>query len=126
MGDFYIIHFCYLLRKITGYNTIKYDTKSAKFLKCVKRMIEYQIPKSAVDFSEGIKKNYFATVASQLNDSHRFGFSDNGKPSGTAGRPMLAALQGSGMGEIRVVVRYYGGVLLGIGGLVRANSGGVQ
>ncbi|AMQ92524.1 IMPACT family protein [Aggregatibacter actinomycetemcomitans] len=127
MGDFYIIHFCYLLRKITGYNTIKYDTKSAKFLKCVKRMIEYQIPKSAVDFSEGIKKNYFATVAGQLNDSHQFGFSDDGKPSGTAGKPMLAALQGSGVGEISaVVVRYYGGVLLGTGGSVRAYSGGVQ
>ncbi|KYK75945.1 hypothetical protein [Aggregatibacter actinomycetemcomitans] len=37
-------------------------------------MIEYQIPKSAVDFSEEIKKNYFATVAGQLNDSHQFGF----------------------------------------------------
>ncbi|EKX92948.1 hypothetical protein SA3033_03265 [Aggregatibacter actinomycetemcomitans serotype d str. SA3033] len=39
---------------------------------------------------------------------------------------MLAALQGSGMGEIRVVVRYYGGVLLGTGGSVCAYSGGVQ
>ncbi|KYK75946.1 hypothetical protein SA2149_03695 [Aggregatibacter actinomycetemcomitans serotype e str. SA2149] len=40
---------------------------------------------------------------------------------------MLAALQGSGVGEISaVVVRYYGGVLLGTGGSVRAYSGGVQ
>lgn len=47
--------------------------------------------------------------------------SDDGEPSGTAGRPLLAVLQGSGLGDIAIVVtRYYGGVNLGTGGLVRA------
>ena len=47
--------------------------------------------------------------------------SDDGEPSGTAGRPALAVLRGSGMGDIGVVVtRYFGGSLLGKGGLVRA------
>ena len=46
---------------------------------------------------------------------------DDGEPSGTAGRPILAVLQGSGLGDIAVVVtRYYGGTRLGTGGLVRA------
>jgi uncharacterized YigZ family protein len=53
--------------------------------------------------------------------------SDAGEPSGTAGRPALAVLQGSGLGDVVVVVtRYFGGVLLGTGGLVRAYSDAVR
>jgi len=54
-------------------------------------------------------------------------FSDDGEPSGTAGKPMLAVLQGSGIvGICASVVRYYGGVQLGTGGLVRAYSDAVR
>ncbi|PKL07655.1 MAG: YigZ family protein [Spirochaetae bacterium HGW-Spirochaetae-7] len=49
--------------------------------------------------------------------------SDDGEPSGTSGRPLLAVVKGSGMGNIAVVVtRYFGGTLLGTGGLVKAYS----
>lgn len=53
--------------------------------------------------------------------------SDDGEPSGTAGRPALAVLQGSGVGDVAVVVtRYFGGTKLGTGGLVRAYSDAVR
>ena len=68
-----------------------------------------------------------AWVAGRPDDSQQLGFSDDGEPAGTAGKPMLAQLMGSGVGEITaVVVRYYGGILLGTGGLVKAYGGGVQ
>ena len=53
--------------------------------------------------------------------------SDAGEPSGTAGRPALAVLSGSGLGDAAVVVtRYFGGTKLGTGGLVRAYSDAVR
>ena len=53
--------------------------------------------------------------------------SDDGEPSGTAGRPALAVLQGSRLGNVSVVVtRYFGGTLLGTGGLVRAYGDAVR
>ena len=53
--------------------------------------------------------------------------SDDGEPSGTAGRPMLDVVQGAGLRNVLVVVtRYFGGTLLGTGGLVRAYSQAVQ
>lgn len=53
--------------------------------------------------------------------------SDDGEPAGTAGRPALAVLRGSGLGDVAVVVtRYFGGTKLGTGGLVRAYSDAVR
>jgi uncharacterized YigZ family protein len=52
---------------------------------------------------------------------------DAGEPSGTAGRPALSVLRGSGLGDVAVVVtRYFGGTKLGTGGLVRAYSDAVR
>lgn len=52
---------------------------------------------------------------------------DDGEPSGTAGRPALSVLKGSGVGDIAIVItRYFGGTKLGTGGLVRAYSDAVR
>jgi uncharacterized YigZ family protein len=52
---------------------------------------------------------------------------DDGEPAGTAGRPALAVLRGSGLGDVAVVVtRYFGGTKLGTGGLVRAYGDAVR
>ena len=54
-------------------------------------------------------------------------FSDDGEPNGTAGAPILDALRGAGLTNVvAVVTRYFGGTLLGTGGLVRAYSGSTR
>jgi len=69
----------------------------------------------------------WAYIGGSPKDSVNMGCSDDGEPKGTAGKPMLAVLQGSQVGEIvAVVVRYSGGIKLGTGGLVRAYSNGLQ
>ena len=71
--------------------------------------------------------NCFAFVAGPPGSTAAIGSGDDGEPPGTAGRPMLSVLLNSGVGDVAVVVtRYFGGVKLGKGGLVRAYSGAVQ
>lgn len=58
----------------------------------------------------------------RLGQNYRF--NDDGEPSGTAGKPILAAIDGQGLDGVAVVVtRWFGGVLLGSGGLMRAYGG---
>lgn len=86
----------------------------------------------ALAFLEEMRKKYwnathncFAYVIGEHREVVRAG--DDGEPSGTAGRPMLDVLLGEELYNTAVVVtRYFGGTLLGTGGLVRAYSKAVQ
>jgi len=71
--------------------------------------------------------NCWAYVVGVPGNTGQIGMSDDGEPHGTAGRPMLTVLLHSQIGDLcAVVTRYFGGTLLGKGGLVKAYSGGVQ
>lgn len=80
----------------------------------------------AQEFIEAVKKKYWdarhncsAFSIGETNPLTRC--SDDGEPGGTAGKPILEVIQGSGICNIVIVVtRYFGGILLGTGGLVRA------
>lgn len=66
------------------------------------------------------RHNVYAYV---LNEDNRMRYSDDGEPHGTAGKPILDIINGFELKDVTVVVtRYFGGVLLGTGGLVRAYS----
>ncbi len=62
-----------------------------------------------------------AFIAGPPGEQTAIGFSDDGEPGGTAGRPMYQVIEGSGLGQVAcVVTRYFGGTKLGTGGLARA------
>lgn len=103
--------------------------KKSRFIATVKPI---KSEEEALTFIEGLKKKYWnathncsAYVIGKQFQIQRC--SDDGEPSGTAGRPMLDVLLGEEIHDVAVVVtRYFGGTLLGTGGLVRAYSGSVQ
>lgn len=103
--------------------------KKSRFIATV-RPVETE--EEALAFIEEMKKKYwdarhncFAYVLGERQEIMRF--SDDGEPSQTAGKPMMDVLTGAGLTNTAVVVtRYFGGTLLGTGGLVRAYSAAVQ
>jgi uncharacterized YigZ family protein len=115
-------------------------SKTVSFKEEIKksRFITYLAPvaskQAALDYLQSIKvlhqearHHCWAYVAASPKNSVLMGCSDDSEPKGTAGKPMMALLQGCNVGEIMaVVVRYSGGIKLGTGGLVRAYSNGIQ
>ncbi|GIU17414.1 MULTISPECIES: YigZ family protein [unclassified Shewanella] len=96
-----------------------FHCQSAEELKCVLTDLKIEYP--------GANHYCYAFVGGAPNDSINMGSSDDGEPSGSAGRPMLAALLGANIGEMgAIVIRYFGGTKLGVGGLVRAYSSGIK
>ncbi|ACA84324.1 YigZ family protein [Shewanella woodyi] len=110
---------------------IEEEIKHSRFISFLFHCQSYEELKCALT---NIKADYpganhycYAFVAAEPGNTLAMGSSDDGEPSGSAGRPMLATLQGADVGEIgAVVVRYFGGTKLGVGGLVRAYSSGIK
>ena len=111
---------------------IAYEGGEADFVEKKSRFLATAKPvkteEEALAFIESMKKKYWnathncwAYVIGERGELQRC--SDDGEPSGTAGRPMLDVLLGEGVRDVVVVAtRYFGGTLLGTGGLVRAYS----
>ena len=103
--------------------------KKSRFIATV-RLVESE--EEALTFIEEMKKKYWDArhncyVYSVGMNREYTRCSDDGEPSGTAGRPMLDVILGEDIYNVAVVVtRYFGGILLGTGGLVRAYSKAVQ
>lgn len=103
--------------------------KKSRFIATIRPV---QTEEEAMAFIEEMKKKYYDArhncSAVVIGNKAQFTrSSDDGEPSGTAGRPMLEVLLGSEIRNIAVVVtRYFGGTLLGTGGLVRAYSSAVK
>lgn len=103
--------------------------KKSRFIATVRPV---SCEEQALEFISDMKKKYwdarhncFAYVIGERHELARF--SDDGEPGGTAGKPMLDVLLGEDLHNVAVVVtRYFGGTLLGTGGLVRAYSGAVK
>ena len=107
----------------------EYVEKKSRFIATLQKC---ESEEEAFLFIEKMKKKYwdarhncYAFVIGAKGELARF--SDDGEPGGTAGRPMLEVLNGEGIRNVAVVVtRYFGGVLLGTGGLVRAYTQAVK
>ncbi len=115
-------------KTIIGSGSSEYVEKHSRFLGYAAHT---ETDEKAVRFIESIRAlnsdarhNVYAYV---LNADHRSRFSDDGEPHGTAGKPALDIINGYELKDITVVVtRYFGGILLGTGGLVRAYSKAVK
>ena len=113
------------------YQTV-YQGASAEIVEKKSRFIAEVFPVSseeeAAEILEEVKKQYWdarhhcwAYVIGDTQAAERC--SDDGEPSGTAGKPILEVIRGQKLSNVLVVVtRYFGGTLLGTGGLVRAYS----
>ena len=113
-----------------GWTTVK-EAAVASFIERKSEFIGSITPvkaeEEAIAFVNGVKKQYadakHNVYAYLLREHNVTRFSDDGEPHGTAGLPVLDVLRKEGVTHVAVVVtRYFGGILLGTGGLVRAYS----
>ncbi len=103
-------------------HTLEQEVKKSRF---IAHATSVESPEKALAFLESVRHsdaNHNCWAYRVEGDRYRF--FDDGEPGGTAGRPILAAIEGQGLDNVMVVVvRYFGGIKLGAGGLVRAYGG---
>jgi len=109
--------------------TAEIEEKKSRFIATIEPVVNEE---EASGFISRIKKQYWdarhnCSAFVVGDDGQIMRSSDDGEPSGTAGRPMLEVLKGEKVTNVAVVVtRYFGGTLLGTGGLIRAYQGAVK
>lgn len=101
---------------------VEMEERRSRFICNIKRVLNEQ---EAMDFINEIKQKYkdatHNVYAYITNNGISMRYSDDGEPQGTAGPPVLEVLKRENLNNVAVVVtRYFGGILLGAGGLVRA------
>ena len=113
-----------MIKTIENGNVSEIVIKKSRF---VANMFYIENEEEAISIIKDIKKKYFDAkhncYAYRIKDKNSVieKYSDDGEPSGTAGQPILNVLRGKGLENILIVVtRYFGGILLGTGGLVKA------
>ena len=102
--------------------TFEYEDRKSIF---IGEAMPVSTEEEALSFIESVKKEYpdarHHVYAYVLRDNSIMRFTDDGEPQGTAGMPVLDVIRKNGLTDIAVIVtRYFGGTLLGTGGLVRA------
>ncbi len=107
------------------------EIKNSQFITTVSRTNGREAAKAFINEMRAkypdANHNCWSFVAGAPNNVHLWDQSDDGEPKGTAGKPMMNVLQHSDFGETTVVVtRFFGGIKLGAGGLVRAYSQATQ
>ena len=120
-----------------SYQTLK-RTVNARLIIKKSEFIAYAYPvtsrEDAMFHVEQLREQYadarhycWAYIVGDPNNTTSAGFDDDGEPNGTAGKPILNVLQHKSIGNvIIIVVRYFGGIKLGAGGLTRAYAGSAQ
>ncbi len=109
----------------------EYEVKKSRFIALLKpvesREQAMRCLAEAKQCFPDARHHCWAYVIGDPNSPSLVAMSDDGEPSGTAGKPILNVLQHKGVGDIMlIVVRYFGGIKLGAGGLVRAYSSAAQ
>ena len=109
------------MRTLAKPASIEIEIKRSRFIAHAARVDSLA---ATLDFYESVSDASATHNCWAWKLDHQYRFNDDGEPGSTAGKPILSAIEGKGLDHTMVIVtRYYGGIKLGVGGLVRAYSG---